>query len=53
MDVLTGNVHALVKDRRRSREFIEFLELLDPAYPASTIPHTSQKKPEPGAIHGP
>jgi hypothetical protein len=28
--------HALVKDRHRSREFIEFLELLDAAYPACT-----------------
>lgn len=31
---LTGKVHALVKDRHRSREFIEFLKLLDAAYPA-------------------
>ena len=29
-------VHALVKDRHRSREFIEFLKLLDAAYPAHT-----------------
>jgi transposase len=28
--------HALVKERHRSREFIEFLKLLDAAYPAST-----------------
>ena len=28
--------HALVKDRHRSREFIEFLKLLDIAYPAHT-----------------
>ena len=33
---LTGRVHALVKDRHRSREFIEFLQLLDAAYPAHT-----------------
>jgi hypothetical protein len=26
-----GAVHALVKDRHRSREFIEFLKLLDPS----------------------
>ncbi|WP_374762666.1 MULTISPECIES: transposase [Bradyrhizobium] len=32
--MLTGKVHALVKDRHRSREFIEFLKLLDAAYPA-------------------
>src|SRR5947208_11132209 len=29
IDLLTGKVHALVKDRHRSREFIEFLKLLD------------------------
>src|SRR5271166_4078209 len=28
IDLLTGAVHALVKDRHRSREFIEFLKLL-------------------------
>jgi hypothetical protein len=32
----SGKVHALVKDRHRSREFFEFLKLLDAAYPAST-----------------
>ena len=36
IDLLTGKVHALVKDRHRSREFIEFLGLLDAAYPAAT-----------------
>ena len=36
IDLLTGAVHALVKDRHRSREFIEFLKLLDAAYPADT-----------------
>src|SRR5271154_4273087 len=36
IDLVTGRVHALVKDRHRSREFIEFLELLDAAYPART-----------------
>lgn len=36
IDLLTGKVHALVKDRHRSREFIEFLKLLDAAYPADT-----------------
>jgi len=35
IDLLTGKVHALVKERHRSREFIEFLKLLDTAYPAS------------------
>jgi transposase len=36
IDLLSGKVHALVKDRHRSREFIEFLKLLDAAYPAAT-----------------
>ena len=36
IDLLTGKVHALVRDRHRSREFIEFLKLLDAAYPAGT-----------------
>ncbi len=35
IDLVTGKVHALVKDRHRSREFIEFLKLLDAAYPAA------------------
>jgi len=34
--LVTGKVHALVKDRHRSCEFIEFLKLLDAAYPAHT-----------------
>ena len=36
IDLLTGQVHALVRDRHRSREFIEFLGVLDMAYPAAT-----------------
>jgi hypothetical protein len=36
IDLLTGQVHALVKDRHRSREFIEFLKLIDTAYPSQT-----------------
>ena len=36
IDLITGKVHALVKDRHRSREFIDFLELLDAAYPTHT-----------------
>jgi transposase len=39
IDLLTGQVHALVKDRHRSREFVEFLQLLDADYP----PHTAIK----------
>ena len=31
IDLLTGKVHALVRDRHRSREFIEFLKCLDAA----------------------
>src|SRR6266536_2296997 len=36
IDLLTGKVHAVVRDRHRSREFIEFLKILDAAYPADT-----------------
>jgi transposase len=36
IDLLTGQIHALVRDRHRSREFIEFLKLIDAAYPAHT-----------------
>jgi transposase len=36
IDLLTGKVHALVKDRHRSREFVEFLKLVDAAYPTHT-----------------
>src|SRR3989442_1795114 len=36
IELLTGKVHALVSDRHRSREFIEFLKRLDAAYPACT-----------------
>jgi transposase len=36
IDLVTGAVRALVKDCRRSREFIEFLKLLDAACPAHT-----------------
>jgi transposase len=36
IDLVSGKVHALVKDRHRSREFIEFLKLLDAAYPTRT-----------------
>ncbi|HEX2994672.1 MAG TPA: IS630 family transposase, partial [Anaerolineales bacterium] len=33
IDLHTGQVHPLVRDRHRSREFIEFLTLLDRSYP--------------------
>lgn len=33
IDLHTGRVLPLVRDRHRSREFIEFLTLLDPSYP--------------------
>jgi hypothetical protein len=36
IDLVTGKVHALVRERHRSREFIEFVKLLDAAYPAHT-----------------
>jgi transposase len=36
IDLLTGQIHALVRDKHRSREFIEFLKLLHAAYPENT-----------------
>jgi transposase len=36
IDLLTGKVHAIVRDRHRSQEFIELLKLLDAAYPTGT-----------------
>src|SRR6202140_3856938 len=36
IDLLTGKVHALVGDRHRRRESIEFPKLLDAAYPSRT-----------------
>jgi transposase len=36
IDLLTGAVHASVEERHRSREFVEFLERLDAAYPPAT-----------------
>jgi len=33
IDLHTGQVHPLVRDRHRSREFVEFLTLLDRSYP--------------------
>jgi transposase len=36
IDLLTGQVHATVEDRHRSREFVGFLKKLDAAYPADT-----------------
>ena len=34
IDLLTGQVHASIEDRHRSREFIGFFKKLDAAYPA-------------------
>ena len=39
IDLVTGKLHALVKERHRSREFIEFLKLLDKSYAADTAIH--------------
>jgi transposase len=36
IDLLTGQVHASIEDRHRSREFVGFLEKLDAADPAAT-----------------
>lgn len=33
VDLMTGHVHHLIRDRHRSVEFIEFLQLLDQSYP--------------------
>jgi hypothetical protein len=59
IDLLTGQVHALVKDRHCSREFVEFLGRLDAAYPVATaikiiLDNTSRAKPRVGgATRGP
>jgi len=37
IDLHTGSVHALVKDRHRSREFIEFLDMIDGRYPKDWV----------------
>ena len=34
LDLYNGRVHAIVRDRHRSREFIEFLEDIDRCYPS-------------------
>jgi len=39
VNLLTAKSHALLKERHRSREFIEFLKLLDTAYPPHTAIH--------------
>ena len=36
IDLLTGEVHASVEERHRSREFVAFLKKLDAAYPPAT-----------------
>ena len=36
IDLVTGKVHALVTDRHRSHESIDFLKLVDAAYPTHT-----------------
>lgn len=37
VDLHTGEIHALVRDRHRSREFIEFLKVIDEKYPSNWI----------------
>lgn len=37
IDLHTGKVHALVRDRHRSREFIEFLKMIDERYPKDWV----------------
>jgi hypothetical protein len=62
IDLLTGQVHALVRDRHRRREFIEFLGVLDTGLPHgnrhqrsfSTItPRIFLEKPKLGSRHDP
>jgi hypothetical protein len=48
IDLLTGKVHALVRDRHRSREFIEFLKLLDDG--AGELGEEAFDEVEPGAM---
>jgi len=36
IDLLTGKVHGMVVDRHRSREFVDFLTMLDSQYPPET-----------------
>jgi transposase len=36
IDLSTGHVHGLVTERHRSREFIDFLKMVDDYYPATT-----------------
>ena len=56
IDLLTGQVHACVEDRHRSREFVGFLKRLDAAYPSDTAiklildnPPISPRRPRPGS----
>jgi hypothetical protein len=57
IDLVTGHVHALVKERHRTCEFVEFLKLLDASYPTDTaieiildnpIPPMSRARPRAG-----
>jgi transposase len=36
IDLLSGRVHGIVVDRHRSREFVQFLKLIDAQYPPTT-----------------
>jgi transposase len=36
IDLFTGNIHVILRDRHRSEEFIEFLKYLDTIYPKDT-----------------
>jgi transposase len=57
IDLATGKVHAMIKDRQSSREFVQFLKLLDVAYPTDTAiklildnhSATSPRRPKPGS----
>ena len=59
IDLLTGQVHACVENRHRSREFVGFLQKLDTAYPRiprsrsfwTIIRRTCRRKPTSGLPH--
>lgn len=36
IDLFSGQVHGMVADRHRSREFVQYLKMLDETYPADT-----------------
>lgn len=37
IDLITGKVHSLIRERHKSADFIDFLKLIDAAYPADCV----------------